>query len=119
MKSLRKSNPTLTFNVSEDDVDGSSIERLDIEARTATGRLTKVTLWQDGMAWLYSRARAKNAPSKPTLEIHANLAGIEAEGIAEILRTTLDDPLAAQKEWRERVTPEANRARFSARNEGA
>jgi hypothetical protein len=105
LKSLRQAHPTLTFVVAFDEVEGSKVERLDVEARTLSGRLTKVTLWEDGVSWVYSRERATKAPSHPLLEIHADFAGMDAEEVAELLRTTLSDLPSAEKKWRGRAKP--------------
>lgn len=104
LKSLRQSNPKLTFDVAEDDVDGVAVERLDIEARTVSGRLTKITLWENGNAWVYARERAMKTPSQPIMKLHANLAEMAPEQIAELLRATLADPQSAEQKWRQRIT---------------
>lgn len=97
LKSLRMSNPTLVFTVSEDEVNGLSVERLDIEARTTLGRLTKMTLWEDGRSWVWSRDRAKKTKKQPTptLDVYATLVGLQPDDIAELLRATLTDPQSA------------------------
>jgi hypothetical protein len=104
LKSLRMSNPTLVFTVSEDDVNGLAVERFDIEARAQLGRLTKMTLWEDGTCWVYSRERGKKNQKQPapTLDLRATLSGMEADEIAKLLRLTLTDPQSTEKEWRSR-----------------
>jgi hypothetical protein len=99
------SNPTLVFTVGEDDVNGLPVERLDIEARAQLGRLIKMTLWEDGTSWVYSRERGKKKQKQPapTLDLRATLTGMQADDIAKLLRITLDDPQLAEKEWRSRA----------------
>jgi len=44
LKGVRYRNETLSFEATEDDVDGDVVERLNIEARTSFGDLTKIAL---------------------------------------------------------------------------
>jgi hypothetical protein len=106
LKSLRKLNSTLIFNVSQDAVNGVAIERLDIEARTLLGRMTKITLWEDGAAWVYCRERVMKASNHPRLDVHACLKGTDAVDIAQLLRITLADAPSAEAEWRGHTRPD-------------
>ena len=54
------------FEVAEENIMGTLVERLNIEARTFSGRLTMVALWADGKSWLYCRDRKAKAPGRPT-----------------------------------------------------
>ena len=107
LKSLRKSNPSLVFDVAEDEVHGSAVERLDIEARTVLGRLTKITLWEDGTSWVFCRERATKASIHPILDFHARLTDMGADEVAELLRITLADPPSAKTAWKSHIEPEA------------
>lgn len=111
LKSLRHSNPKLQLGVSKEEVEGSAVERLDIEARNLAGRLVKIVLWEDGISWVYSRERTTKASSQPSLDVHANLQNMTAEDIALLVRTTLTDPQSAEKEWKNRAVSEQSQRR--------
>jgi hypothetical protein len=100
LKSLRKSNPTLVFEVSEDETNGTAMERLDIEARTMLGRITKITLWEDGLSWVYCQDRGLTSSKRPTLDFHARLTTMDVEEVAKLLRNTLIDAPAAETAWK-------------------
>lgn len=104
LKSLRQSHRSLTFEVGKDCVEGASVERLDFEARTWGGRLTRVVLWEDALSWMYCREETTNVPGKSAVEIQADLATMSAQGIADLIRKTLVDPVFAEGEWRRRAS---------------
>ena len=101
LKGLRYINPTLNFDVTEEEVDGVISERLDIEARTASGNMTKVTLWADGVSWIYFLERRNKTSHTPAFEAHANLGGMNAEAVAELVRATLLDVGTVRNIWQQ------------------
>jgi hypothetical protein len=105
LKSMRYRNPTLKFEVSDEEVEGNPMERLDIEARNPMGRMIKVTIWADGVAWVYTIVDRSEIPSKHVFETHADLAGRPPEQIAELIRGTLADLGSVQKIWQQRAIP--------------
>jgi hypothetical protein len=105
LKSLRKSNPTLVFEVTEDGADGTAMERLDIEARTILGRITKITLWEDGLSWVYCQDRCSTSSKRQTLDFHARLDAMNIDEIVELLRKTLVDAPAAEAAWKSHIEP--------------
>src|SRR6267378_3076171 len=70
LKSLRYGTRTLRFDVSEENVNGVMTERLDSEARTRAGKMTKVVLWEDGLSWVHSGEKRVNVSIRPEIEIH-------------------------------------------------
>jgi hypothetical protein len=107
LKSLRKSNSTLVFKVTEEETDGTAVERLDIEARTILGRITKITLWEDGLSWVYCRDRFPKSSKRLTLHFHARLTAIGVDEVAELLRKTLTDALSAETMWKRHMVPDS------------
>jgi hypothetical protein len=103
LKSLRHKNSTLDFDATEEEIDGVSSERLDIAARTRSGSLTKITIWEDGISWVYFRqSHSKSSPSQ-TFEMHANLTGMGIEDMANLVRATLSDFESTRQVWERRA----------------
>jgi hypothetical protein len=103
MKSLRYSNPVLNFEVQNEKAEFGAMERLNIEARSWSGRLVKLVIWADGVAWVFSRPGAEDVSIAQNLDRHANLAGLSAEDIADVVRCTLKDPWSTEEFWRARA----------------
>ena len=101
LKSVRRSKRTLDFAVSKEDVDGVVLERLDIEARDSCEFMTKITLWENGSSWVFCAKGKKNTPWQVAFETHANLAGMKAEQIAELIRGTLRELGDVRPVWEE------------------
>jgi hypothetical protein len=99
LKSVRRAARSLKFTVAEDEAGEDAIERLDIEVRTFSGKLTKISLWQDGTSWVYSGLCKRNSPRKIAVELYANLALLSAVKIAQLLRSTLADLASVYAEW--------------------
>jgi len=98
LKSIRKSNQ-LTFEVSEECIEGKSLERLDVEAESWSEGLTRIVLWEDAVSYMYSHEVKHPTPDRPAIEIQANLAGMSPEDVAALIRATLTDPVQAKGEW--------------------
>jgi len=73
-----------------------SVNALDIEARGWDCSILKITLWEDGAAWLYLR----EGSGERKTEQRANFWGMNAEGIAEVIRLTLQDFSEAHETWK-------------------
>jgi len=99
LKSLRYSTSDLRFDVQTDEVGGSELERLDAEARTYTGRMTKVSIWENGESWVYSREREMRAADPAILNAYGDLRGMDADEVAELLLATLRDISAVKTFW--------------------
>lgn len=106
LKSIRYQNPTLEFDVAEEEVEGSPMERLEIETRNITGGITAMTIWANGVAWVYFRSHRNKASSEHFFQTHANFSGMTTEQIAQLLRDTLADPVSVRKLWEQRAIPE-------------
>jgi len=75
------------------------LERLDAEARTYTGRMTKVSIWENGESWVYSREREMRAADPAILNAYGDLRGMDADEVAELLLATLRDISAVKTFW--------------------
>ena len=91
----------LKFTVTDEQPDGESCERLEIEAERLTGALTKIVIWEDARAWIYFRHRCPNRTQPRVFEMHADLDGLNAEEVAELIRATLRDVESVKVSWRE------------------
>jgi hypothetical protein len=99
LKSLRYSNPVLKFEVKNEDADDRTIERMNIEAQARLDVLVKLSIWDDGIAWIYIRQKQSKTPAFRKFEAHANLAGMGPDEVAELIRTTLKNPFAMEGTW--------------------
>jgi len=106
LKGLRYKYPTLEFNVAEEEVNGAVCERLNIEARTETGGMMKVSIWEDAIAWVYYAERGGKASRPRAFELYASLAEMDVEEVARLLRTTLVDWESAKQVWEQRSLSE-------------
>ena len=97
LKGIRYAHRTLEFEVTEEDLHGTTSERLDIEARSVTGAVTKITLWEDGLSWLF--VARSGAAARPIFKQHANLGDLEVTEVAELLRDTLKDFESVRHLW--------------------
>jgi hypothetical protein len=97
LKGLRYHNPVLRFEVENEDGDDGAFERLNIEAQDRLDVFVKLSIWEDGIAWIcFRRKQERKAPASHAFEAHANLAGMGPEEIAEFIRATLDDPFSME-----------------------
>jgi hypothetical protein len=101
LKSLRQAHRILRFGVAVEEVEGTVYERLDIEARSHLDRMTKITGWENGKFWVYSRIRRGKPLRTPIFEMRANLAQMSAEEIASLIRATLSDLESVGYVWKE------------------
>ena len=104
LKSVRQSYPTLTFRVWNEEVDEESYERLDIEAISVLGWMIKIAIWEDGTAWVYSKKEGSKKSRRPTFETHANLEGMNARDIAQLIRDSLTDMDRVENFWKQRTS---------------
>ena len=98
-------NRTLEFDVTEEDIDGNTCERLNVQARTLLGEMTKLAIWADGVAWVYFANHSKKGAPSEVFEKHANLAGMDPEEVADLLRATLRDLETTKHIWQRLVIP--------------
>jgi hypothetical protein len=110
LKSLRQWHTILRFEVSREEIQGIVRERLDIEAMSVLDKMTKITAWEDGAFWVYSRIRRGKPLLTPVFEIHANLAKMSSNEIASLIRVTLLDLESVEHVWKEqaRLNPGAS-----------
>jgi hypothetical protein len=104
LKSLRYSNPTLTFEVEDEAFEGTTMERLNIEARATLGSLTKIAIWEDGHSSLYFREFLHESRPAKGVELHANLAAMKVDLVAELIRATLSDFHSVKHVWQRQAT---------------
>lgn len=104
LKSLRQRHTILRFEVSQEEVQGIVRERLDIEAMSVLDKMTKITAWEDGAFWVYSRIRKGEPLRTPVFEIHANLVKMSSEEIASLIRVTLSDLESVAHVWKEHAS---------------
>src|SRR5436190_18930953 len=88
-KGLKYACDTLTFDVSYKDCQGRSYEQLNVESWTASDRLLTISVREDGIGWLYSAIRRKNAHPQDVFEATADLSDFSPEEIASLWRATL------------------------------
>jgi hypothetical protein len=103
LKSLRYYHSVLSFAVAVEEREGLYQERFDIEARDRLSSMTKITIWENGNAWVYRRLGYGKNLYAPAFEAHANLAGMDVEEVAELLRATLRDFDSTLRSWRDRA----------------
>jgi hypothetical protein len=101
LKSLRQVHSILIFTVSKDEVDGIICERFDIEACNYLGNMTKITIWEDAASWVHFVKCRDKASRSGAFEKHANLAGMNVENVAELIRGTLHDFESVKHVWQE------------------
>ena len=97
LKSIRQQYSHLGFEVSFENGISERYERLDIEARGRGRSLIKITLWEDGAAWLYYR----DDSGKQKAEQYANLKALDSEKIADLVRLTLREFSKAEEIWKQ------------------
>jgi hypothetical protein len=95
MKSVRKANLTLSIVAS---IDKCGMERLDFTADSVPNRMSKLVLWEDGLAWFFERKNSK-ACRKSDFECYANFATFSPYELAEIIRSSLIDWNSAKLVW--------------------
>ena len=100
LKSLRQNHPTLRFDVSHEDVNGVTHERLNVEARDQLGKITRIILWEDAAFWVYSRVRVAKSSPHSAFELRGTLTKMNAEDSAELLRATLRDFESVLNVWK-------------------
>ena len=96
LKGVRYRNSKLTFEGAFE-VKGESIERLNIEAISHLGNMTKIVIWEDAIAWLFYRFRTSQGTNQ--FQLHANLEAFTAEGVAQLIRVSLVNLGAVKEEW--------------------
>lgn len=94
---------SLEFELAEEDTDSGSIERLNIELRTVS-HLTKISIWADGISWIYF---ADSRNGGVIFKKHANLAGMDIDDVAELLRSSLRDMETVKQIWERHAIPNA------------
>jgi hypothetical protein len=99
LKSLRYSYPILKFEVANENGDAGARERLNIEAQDRLDVLVKLSIWDDGIAWIYIRQKQPKTPAFRKFEARANLAGMAPDEVAELIRATLSDPFSMEGAW--------------------
>jgi hypothetical protein len=99
LKSLRYSHPTLTFEVAVEEIEGATKERLNIEARATSRTMTKMVIWEDGVSWVYFRLSEQKDKPSSSLELHANLSGIQTRDVADLIYATLSDFKSVRGVW--------------------
>lgn len=105
LKGLRY-HSVLEFDLTEEEVDGTPVERLNIETRNLH-QVTNISIWANGVAWVNCREQQiKKVSSKCVFRTHADFAGMAREQIADLLRGTLNDLDSVRKIWEQRAIME-------------
>ena len=98
-KALRYKTHSLRFNRGLETTKDGSFERLTIDAKSYSGDLRKIVVWDDRIAWICIRQGKQSTGKSKRFERHVSLAQLTIAEIGELFERSLTMN-GAEEEWR-------------------
>jgi hypothetical protein len=103
LKSIRYHHSRLEFSCRYEELDGVRFERLDIQAHGLSSGLISLTLWEDGLGWIYQKKGRGKSASTNAFSLHSDFSAMSAEAVASLVHATLADVESSKAIWREHM----------------